>query len=241
MKIPLRKAQRANDQEPSKKPGNSVRLEPEAARLLKEQAKKLRLTEIRFVSAAVTYFAETGLDPTVERPQSLQDLGTHLREEARTNRALSAGIASFLERYEKSLHGYLQDQQVSTNNYLRQIESTLLRHQVAVESNLIRPMVEYVCEGNLEANATRKLVTRLFTEGLKSIDLDTKPAEPYGKQNTRLDNERDRLLTIRMRAFDETNRVRKPDPTPKPWVLVAPTPTSFDAPNTPVITAAAPE
>jgi hypothetical protein len=234
MKPPLRKAQRISGQETSKKKGNSVRLEPEAARLLKEQAKKLRLTEIRFVSAAVTYFAEAGLDPTVERPQRLQDLGTHLREEARTNRALTEGITSFLKQYEKSIYSYLRDQQISTNNYLQQIENTLLQHQVAVETNLIRPMVEHVCEGILEANATRKLVTRLFTEGLQSINLDAKPAEPYEKQNTQMDNERDRLLTKRMRAFYQTNRVPKPVQTPQPWFLLAPPPTSFVAPNTPM-------
>ncbi len=234
MKPPLRKAQRTTGEEPSKKVGSSVRLEPEAARLLKAQARKLRLTDVRFASAAVTYFAETGLDPTVERPQRLQDLGTHLREEARANRTLSEGIVSFLEQYEKSLYGYLRDQQISTTNYLQQIESTLLRHQVAVESNLIQPMVEYVCEGIQEANATRKLVTRLITEGVKRIDLDAKPAEPYDKQNTQMDNERDRLLTKRMRAFYETNHVPKPVQTPTPWFLVAPTPTSFIAPKTPI-------
>jgi hypothetical protein len=176
MKPPLRKATRTSDQESSKKVSNSVRLEPEAARLLKAQTKKLRLTEVRFASAAITYFAETGLDPTVERPQGLHDLGAQLREEARVGRALNVEIAgrliSFLQGYEKNLYAFLQQQQGGTLNYLEQIENTLLRHQVAIESKLIMPMVEYIFQANLDANTTRGLVTRLFTDGLKDFDLN---------------------------------------------------------------------
>ena len=171
----------------------------------------------------------------------MHDLSAQLREEARAARALNASILSLLQRQEKNLHAFLELQQGSTLNYLEQIESTVLQHQVMVESNLISPMVEYVCQGFLEANTTRKLVTRLFTEGVKGFNLDTQPAQPYQTQTTRMDNERDKELTARMSSFLHTNRVPKPDQTSKPWVFKAPPLTPIDAPDAPSIRDVAPK
>lgn len=246
MESPLRNAKRKNDPEPSKKAGPSVRLEPETARLLKAQTKKLRLTEVRFASAAITYFAETGLDPTAERPKGLHDLGTQMSKQMRASEILNLDIAnqlfSLLQGWEKNLYEFLQQQQGATLNYLEQIENNLLRHQVAVESNLIAPLAEQLCRVNLEATTTRGLATQLVVEvAPKPAEMARKSIERYREQKALMDEERDLMLTARTREFIKTNYVPKPIPTPKPQVLAAPGKSPKAGPGTALIAGTAPK
>lgn len=226
MEPPLRNAKRKSDQEPSKKAGPSVRLEPEAARLLKAQAQKLRVKEVRFASAAIAYFAENGLDPTVERPREFYDLGAQMSKEVRANHVLNLEIAnqlfSLLQGWEKNLYAFLQQQQGSTLNYLEQIENNLLRHQVEVESSLVKPLVQQIIRGNMEANTIRKLATKLFIEATHKADTGKKKVERYQEQKAQQDDVHTRSLKSRLGKFYETQSVPKPVPTPKPQVMAAP-------------------
>lgn len=229
MEPPLRNAKRKSNQEPSKKAGPSVRLEPEAARLLKAQAEKLGLKEVRFASAAIAFFAESGLDPTAERPQGLNDLGaqmSQMRREARANQVLNLDILtqlfSLFQGWEKNLYPFLQQQQGSTLNYLEQIENNLLRHQVAVETGIVKPIVRQIIRSNMESNTMRKLATKLFIEATHKADIGKKKIERYQEHNAQTNDVHNRLLKTRMDKFYETNGVPKPVQTPKPQVMASP-------------------
>lgn len=225
MEPPFRKARRNGDPEPSKKSSNAVRLEDEAARLLKLHAKKLRLTERKFASAAISYFAETGLDPTIAKPSDMTDLSAQLTEATRAARKQSVDVGnhllSMLRWWEKHLYAFLQQQQAGTLNYLEQIENGILRHQVAVENTLLYPLVELLLKGNVEATVGREVAEKTNLR-VRGIEQSSWPALLKTKSD-----ERDQQAGALIREFLETHRVPKPTPAPKP--MVAPVPAVVSA------------
>jgi len=189
-------------------------------------AKKLKMSKSQFASAAIAYFAETGLDPTKERPLGLANVSAKVSQETRAVRELNVEIGqrliTIMRGWEKTLYGFLQQQQAGTVNYLQQIESNLLGHQVQVESTLLAPMVEQLFRVNLEANTTRNLAARLFVEATQKPDLTKQAPERYQDQVAHLNSERDVMLTKQTREFIATNSVPKPTLSPKPQVPAVP-------------------
>ena len=128
------------------------------------QAKKLKMSKSIYASAAIAFFAEAGLDPTKERPAGLAEVTATVIKEARTTRVQQVEIGnrtiSILRAWEKALYGFLQQQQGGTLNYLEQIENAILRHQVALETSFLSPMVEMMVKSNIEIYINRVLTER---------------------------------------------------------------------------------
>jgi hypothetical protein len=229
---PIKPAKRAKATgEPARK---SVMLELNTHRILDKSAKRLKLTNGEYVSAAIAYFAETGLDPTKEQPQGLANVATKVSVETlavrQQNVEIGNRLISIIRGWEKNLYTFMQQQQQATYGYMEQIESNILQHQVTVETNLHAPMVEALFKVNLEAFMTRSFATQQF---VKSANL---PAGSIEKQMEISNAERDTQLATQMREFLKTNSVPVPKPTPRRAVTPAPAkpvaPTS-PAPATP--------
>jgi hypothetical protein len=199
----------------------SVMLELDTHRILDKSAKKLKLSNGEYVSAAIAYFAQTGLDPTKDQPVSLASVSMKVDEVERNvrkqNHEIGTRLVQIIRTWEKNSYTFMQQQQASTNNYLELIESNLLQHQVAVETNLLAPMVEQLFKGNIEAYMARVFASYLY---VKSTDL---PAGSDKKQLERSNSERDEQLAIQLQAFLKTNSVPLPKPTARRAVTPAPT------------------
>lgn len=198
----------------------SVMLELDTHRILDKSAKKLKLSNGEYVSAAIAYFAQTGLDPTKDQPASLAGVSMKVSQETLAVRTLNVDIGNrvigIIRAWEKSSYEFLKQQQTGVLNYLQQIESNVLRHQVAIESNFLAPMVEQLFKANIEASITRGLASELF---VRAANL---PAGSAQKQDAQLDAERDEQLVLQLREFIKTNSVPAPTLSPKPQVPATP-------------------
>lgn len=226
--------------EPRKRPprtGEStlapLKITKAADRQLTASAKKLKVGKGEYASAAIAYFAATGLDPTKEQPKGLASVGIKVDEVERNvrtqNHEIGTRLIQIIRTWEKNLYGFLQLQQASTNNYLEMIESNILQHQVLIETNYFAPMVENLFKANLEAFIARGLTTELF---VKAASL---PSGSYEKQMELSNTGRDQQLVTLMREFLKTNSVPLPKPTRRP--AVAPVPVPPPKPAAPASTA----
>ena len=201
-------------------PLTSLKISKVADTQLSASAKKFKIGKGEYASAAIAYFAERGLNPTVEQPQGLADIGKRVSQEGRAIRVQNVDIGnrliSILRNWEKSLYGFLQQQQGGTLNYLEQIESDILRHQVSVETNFLAPMVEMLAKTNVEANTGRALGerTNLRVMGKEQTD--------WPAFNKALNDDRDQKVVAQMREFIKTNNVAAPSLAAKPQVPVLP-------------------
>lgn len=220
MAAKLREAQRSTPENPAKKTSNTVRLDPLANQQLTTHAKKLKIGKSAYASAAVAYFAERGLNPTAELPQTLADIRKLVVQEARTTRVQQVDIGnriiSINKTWEKALYGFLQQQQGTTLDYLEQIESSILQHQVAIALNRLLPMIELMISCSTEAYIGRVIAERmnLFIRG--------KNDNEWSAVNKHNNDSRDRLMLNELREFIKTNNVPAPKPAPKPLVMAPP-------------------
>lgn len=209
----------------------SVMLELDTHRILDKSAKKLKLSNGEYVSAAIAYFAQTGLDPTKDQPVSLAGVSMKVDavEEAirKQNHEIGTRLVQIIRTWEKNLYAFMQQQQATTYNYMELIESNILQHQVTVESNTLAPMVEALFKSNIEAFITRSFASHLY------LTSTSQPAENFPKQMERSNEERDQQLAMQMREHLKTNSVPLPTPTPRRAVTPVPT-----APPKPVAAAA---
>jgi hypothetical protein len=207
----------------------TVGVSEDAFNQIEAQAKKLKMSKSKYASAAIAFFAESGLDPTKERPVGLAGVGSKVDKETLAIRQQNVDIGNrliaIIRGWEKNLYTFMQQQQQTTYGYLEQIEGNILQHQVTVETNLLAPMVEHLFKSNIEAFITRGLASQLF---LKAFN---QPAESYPKQLAVSNDERDTQLANQMREFLKTNSVPVPKLTPRR--AVTPVPAKPVAPASP--------
>lgn len=213
--------------------GFTVGVDADAHRQVTAQSKKLNVSKTQYASAAIAYFAESGLDPTKEQrlgfagiAQKLDAVEAAIRNQ---NHEIGTRLVQIIRTWEKNLYSFLQLQQASTNNYLEMIESNILQHQVLIETNYFAPMVENLFKANLEAFIARGLTTELFVKAA------TLPSGSYEKQMELSNTGRDQQLVTLMREFLKTNSVPLPKPTRRP--AVAPVPLPPPKPAAPASTA----
>jgi hypothetical protein len=231
-----RSARRTTPRTPSENASDNIRLEPDANRQLTAAAKKLKLSKRQYASAAIAYFAQSGLNPTKELPKGLANVDEKVSQETRAIRVQNVDIGNrligIIRAWEKTLYAFMQLQQSTTLGYLEQIEKNIMAHQVAVETNLLGPMIEHVIRGRIEAYMARVLSEKTnlqITEGKQS-----NWAEMNGDHN----GDRDNLLVNAMRDFIKTNNVPAPKLSVKPAVPTAPS-KAIAAPSTSAVPPAA--
>ena len=215
-----RKLRRLSDKVESEAVLHTLKIALETDQLLTAQAKKLKLSKRKYASAAITYFAENGLDPTANVSEGLTGLNASIEKETTRGRTQAAAIGnriiSVMRTWEKALYIFLQEQQAKSLNYQEQIENTLHRQQTAVEMNLLSPLVSMLVKANVELENLRDLsetaVMTLKNVPEASVDMYRKKGETGIA----------RRHVERIREFMETNHVAKPEHTPKPGVTPRP-------------------
>lgn len=204
----------------SEQMGPTVHLSPEVDRLFTAHAKKLKLTKGEYASAAIAYFAENRLDPTKAPAQSFAHVTKTVAQEARSIRVQNVDIGnrliSILRNWEKSLYGFLQQQQGGSLSYLEQSVVQILRHQVALETNVLAPMVEMLVRSSLEAYNTRVISehTNLNVTGGKGPGWEA--------VNAALNEATDKKVVVQMREFIKNHNVPAPSLPTKPQVPATP-------------------
>ncbi|WBA44034.1 hypothetical protein [Hymenobacter canadensis] len=220
MEPTLKKKGRPPGKKSVEKPDPTVHLAPEVHRLLTVHAKKLKLKNSEYANAAIAYFAENGLDPTKAATQSFAHVTKTVAQEARSIRVQNVDIGnrliSILRNWEKGLYGFLQQQQGGSLTYLEQSVVQILRHQVALETNLLSPMVEMLVRTNLEAYTGRVIGerTNLFVTGKKDSE--------WPAANKAVNDDRDQKVVVQMREFIKNHNVPAPSLPTKPQVPATP-------------------
>lgn len=215
-----RKAGRPPAQKPAEQLGPSLKLTVETDRILTISAKKLKLSKREYANAAVAFFAESGLDPTVERPEGLSGVSSNVTKTTLAVREQNVDIAnrliSIIRGWENNLYIFMQQQQVTMNTYLEAIESNLLKQQVSTETNLLVPMIEQVFKASLEGYAGRIVGERSY------LKITQKPPTDWTGQHAALNGERDQLLEAALREFKKDHPITLPQVTPRPAVTQVP-------------------
>jgi hypothetical protein len=222
-----RKAGRPPSQTLSEKPGPPLRITVDADRILTQQAKKLKISKGKYASAAIAFFAQSGLDPTKELPADLAAVSQKVEGGVASVRAHNADIGNRLfaltRGFEKTIYLFMQQQEHNMNVYLEGIEGNLMRRLVSMEDNLLRPLLERVLRGSQDAYITRGIATRVHLELLKEPTL-------WSAQNAKYTEERERVLVEMLREIMKTHETlpakstRRPAATPVPPKPVAPAP-----------------
>jgi hypothetical protein len=192
------------------------------------------MSKSKYASAAIAFFAESGLDPTKETPASMAAIGQKIEAGVANVRAHNADIGNRLfaltRSFEKTIYLFMQQQEHNMNVYLEGIEANLMRRLVSMESNLMRPMMEQVMKGYLEANIGRGLGERILIKALGESD------SLWNAQNKKVTGERDEQLVKLLDEFMTNHKIppatstRRPAATPVPPKPVAPAAAAAPAP-----------
>ena len=184
------------------------------------QAKNLKISKSRYASAAISYFAQNGLDPTANISGGLAKVNAVVEKETLLGRDHAAVIGnrlmSVIRTWERNLYLFLQEQQTSNLNYLEQIENTLHRQQTAVETNMLAPMVSLLLKAEAELTYLRELNVSTIMRA-KNVD--------EARLTQVIDAEAEKVLkkqVEKLREFLVTNHVAQPRPTPKPGITPTP-------------------
>jgi hypothetical protein len=219
-----RPAKRRTKKEATNWASKSVALESDAHSTLDKAAKKLGLSNAKYASAAIRYFTQNGLDPTKAGVSELAQLRTQIGESAYEVRKQNADIGNrlvaIIRTWEANQYKFMQTQHVGVVGYLEDIEANILNHQVAVESQLLAPMMERLVRTGVETHMTRllnELLLLKFDDDKYPIS-DADIAFSNGDYNKQLDTQ----FVGALRKLLETARVTAPVATKKP-VLAVPT------------------
>jgi hypothetical protein len=135
-------------------------------------------TKSAFASAAIRYFAERGLDPTVSQTASLEHkldaLGHKIDGETLRIRQQNVDIANrligLLRGWQKDSYEFHHNVQKELINYLQSIESSILRHQLEQEKNIFWPIIENLFRINFEASTSRGFGQLLYLISISKQD-----------------------------------------------------------------------
>jgi len=221
-----------NDNSPAARPKRritstafTVGVDANAHRQVEAQAKKLQVSKSKYASAAISFFAERGLDPTKEH-MNIEGVAIKVGEGVANVRAHNADIGNRLfaltRSFEKTIYLFMQQQEHNMNLYLEGIEGNIIRRLVSIEDNLLLPLIERVLRGAGDAYIGRSLGERIYLEILKQ------PASLWKEQDDMLTGEREQVLIAELRklmtnhAIPAAKSTRRPAATPVPPKPVTP-------------------
>ena len=226
---PKRPAKRKEKAEAANWSTKTVALESAAHSSMEKAAKKLKMSNAKFASAAINYFTQNGLDPTQDHTslaaltKQMKDgfalLGVAVTDGVANVRSHNADIGNRLyaltRNFEKTLYAFQHQQQLATYSYMESVESNLLRHLVAMDSDVFQPLFEHLFRTEEEAFITRSLSARIY---LKLIDNPT----ILGEQNAKFTQDREEALVAKLREFLKTHKLATPQPIRKPGATAVP-------------------
>jgi hypothetical protein len=245
---PVRAAKRKEKKEPADWAKKSVGLDTSTHTSLVKSAEKLSISKAKYAGAAIRYFTENGLDPTKAGVSELAQLRTQIGETTyeirKQNVDIGNRLVAIMRTWEANQYKFLQAQQGGLLGYLESVEANILNHQVAVESQLLAPILERIVRGGLETHLHRMLTEILL---LKFKDKDYPfSGNELKLTNANYDGQLDQRFISHMRKLLEDATVAAPKTTQKPILAVpivgspakptAPTPKPV-TPTTPATTA----
>jgi hypothetical protein len=139
----------------------TVGLDQDAHRHLTKSAKEFKVPKSQYASAAISYFAERGLNPVTDRQregtviqQRIDKRASALEQQITT---LGNRLFGFLQTHEKNMYGFLQGQQKTLFSYLQKQEGSLYQYLTEQEQQLYAPMLEEIVRGATDAFIARRL------------------------------------------------------------------------------------
>lgn len=217
---PKRRAKRITGKAGAAGKSKTVAVDEEAYVQVSQCAKKLKMSKTKFASAAIEFFAKSGLNPTKETQASLGAIGQKVEGSTTELRAHNADIGNRLyglvRGFERALYTFQQQQQLTTYTYLELIESNILRHLTSLESGLLTPMLEQVMRSKFESLASRIIEERSY------LKVMGKPEAEWTAMHKRVNADRDQMLVADLREHIGKYKVPVPRPTTKPAATPAP-------------------
>ncbi|RZK44065.1 MAG: hypothetical protein EOO61_04465 [Hymenobacter sp.] len=178
--------------------GFTVGIDANAHRHVTAQAKKLDVSKSEYASAAIAFFAQSGLDPTKELPTDLSAVSQKVEAGVASVRIHNADIGNRLyaltRSFERTTYQFMQQQESTMTRYLEGIESNVMKRLVLMEERLLRPLVERVLRGNQEAYINRGI-------GILIYQMLAKDPPSWSDQNKIFTEEREELLEKELKDF----------------------------------------
>lgn len=200
----------------------TVALAPEVHAMLSRTAPKFKLAKKDYANAAIRYFVENGLDPT-KTTTLAEGIKTRaeISEASHTIRKLTAEVGNqltgALSSLEGEMHSLMEAQQRNFVSCLEQVQGNILAHQVAVEEQLVVPILQYILHSNGNARLTRLIADQL----LLKLKAQSHSSEEFQAVNEQFNAHvrKDVALTLA-----ELNVLPRPKPTTTitPYVPVIP-------------------
>ncbi|AMR25509.1 hypothetical protein A0257_22735 (plasmid) [Hymenobacter psoromatis] len=191
---------------------------------LNKATKNLPISNGEYASAAIEYFALSGLDPTAAQTKGLVAIGAKVGEASYEIRKQGAEIGNrivAIQRvFERELFKFLQAQQTGIVGYLERIETNILDHQVAVESQMLAPMMERLVRTGIDSHITRVLTEILMLKTKTSAFVK----EELQESTRDYDAQRERRLVSEIRKLLETATLATPKISVRPQLTAAPEP-----------------
>lgn len=218
--IPVRPARRKEPKAASEPKTKTIAVSDLAFNHLEKNAKKFKMNKSKYTSAAITFFAEAGLNPVDERAAGLAAVELKVSQQTRRvleqNADFTNRLIAIIRGWEKSSYGFHQQQHMGLVNYLEQIETKILDRMVGQEVNLFAPMIQELLKTNIEAFVNRSLSTKLY---LRAIDGNEVRFDPI---NASAEKERDRELAEQLVNYHKEHPLPNLTNTPKPAVTPVP-------------------
>jgi hypothetical protein len=198
-------------------------LEPDANRLLTKSAKEFNMPKSRYASAAISYFAERGLNPVTDRQregtviQQRIDKRAGMLEQQITT--LGNRLFGFLQTHEKNMYTFLQGQQRALFSYLQKQEGSLFQYLTEQEQQLYAPMLEQIVRGATDAFIARRLGEQIVLRQQGKEAFDNNYVQVHADQTIA----RDLMVQQLLVEITQGNPAPATMETPAPALTAAPT------------------
>jgi hypothetical protein len=202
---------------------------------LEKAAKKLKMNNAEYASAAIAYFAKSGLDPREEHLLDGPLTRSKISEGVANVRAHNADIGNRLfaltRGFEKTMYLFMQQQEHNMNVYLEGIEGNLMKRLVLMEDSLLQPLVERVLRGNQEAHLGRGI-------GMLIYQAMSEKSPSWGDQNKIYTKELEENLAKELKEFMTDHPIPPAKSTKRP--AATPVPAATPLPPKTIAPAATP-
>lgn len=202
----------------------ATQLTDEAHNQLEKQSRRLGIKNQEYASAAISYFAESGLDPRKTSKASLAKIENSIVNETFDVRQHNADIGNRLVKviraFERNMGTLIQQQQAGTFKYLEGIERNILSYLVGIEENLLNTILERVVSNGVESYMNRILLQVL------SLKFPNDKFAFSEKEMTELtasyDGQRNRQIVVESRQLLESKKVTRPKASMAPTIVELP-------------------
>lgn len=169
----------------------------EAHALMVPAADALGLTASEYASAAVTYFAQRGLDPVKNQEREGIVIQDKISELERVVNSLGNRLFGWLTQHEKNTAGFLKGHEKTLFTYLQAMDQNIHEHLSGQEESLLLPMFQELVLNNIEALYGRRLGEQIM---LKVLGRDLKE---YPAKHREFNEKRDLDVTKRWNELIE--------------------------------------